>query len=364
MKNNVIRAVVIGGLGLVSLAMPVEAIASDKNTRPEANQLLEKENKTEIEARYLLASISSELKKQEREIDSLLAEMTAVQSEVDGVEKQIENLEKKNREKRFKELNSAEMTVNKKMKKIVSWSSEPLIKVNKGTKTAAQLEKIKKELTAEQLKNSQATKKLEKEVKEKLTTLDSLAAKLEAVKTKSERTKLEKELAVVQLAAKTTDAQSSKEFEETSSSKDDESHSSANNKANRQKKHREETTSISRQDIKQKAVDLRGTPYQFGGMTSNGFDSSGFIAYVFEEVATIHLPHDAGSQYAAVKKILKKEVKAGDLVFFSQTGSIDHVGIYLGEDNFIGAQPSSGVAIKELTSDHWRKHIIGYGRVD
>ncbi|MDN6626908.1 MAG: hypothetical protein L0K82_06800, partial [Pisciglobus halotolerans] len=65
MKNNVIRAVVIGGLGLISLAMPFEAVASDKNTKPEANQLLEKENKTETEACYLLASISSELKKQE-----------------------------------------------------------------------------------------------------------------------------------------------------------------------------------------------------------------------------------------------------------------------------------------------------------
>ena len=367
MNNNVIRAVVISGLGLVTLVTPIDAVASDNNTKLEANQLLEKENKTETEAHYLLASISSEQKKQEWEIDSLLTEMTVVQSEVDGIEKQIVDLEKKNteeKEKEVKKINSDVITISGKNRETVSLNSVPLIKVNKGYKTALQLEKIKKELAATQLKNNQATEKLEKEIKGKSAKLDTLAAKLEVIKTKLEQTKLEKESAVVQLAAKKADVQTSNELEETSSLKKNDFYFSGNYKNNVKEQQREKKSAILWQDIKQKALNLRGTPYKFEGITSEGFDSSGFIAYIFEEVASVYLPHDVNSQHAAVKEIPKEEAEAGDLIFFSQTGSIDHVGIYLGEDSFISAQSSSGVSIKKITSDYWGKYIIGYGRVD
>ena len=80
-----------------------------------------------------------------------------------------------------------------------------------------------------------------------------------------------------------------------------------------------------------------GVPYVYGGASpSEGFDCSGFVYYVFAKQG-ISLPRTADDQ-ALVGMDVNGELQPGDLVFFSADGyEINHVGIYVGNDEFIHA---------------------------
>ncbi|SIO02907.1 Cell wall-associated hydrolase, NlpC family [Carnobacterium alterfunditum] len=102
-----------------------------------------------------------------------------------------------------------------------------------------------------------------------------------------------------------------------------------------------------------------GTPYLWGGTSTNGFDCSGFTSYVFAKVG-ITLPRTAAAQYASSTKVTNPQ--PGDLVFFKDGGSISHVGIYVGNGQFVGSQSSTGVAYTSVSSSYWGPKIVGYGR--
>lgn len=106
-----------------------------------------------------------------------------------------------------------------------------------------------------------------------------------------------------------------------------------------------------------------GVPYVFGGTSPSGFDCSGYVRYVFAN-AGIYLPRTADAQYEVGTPISRAELVPGDLVFFStyEYGP-SHVGIYLGDGNFINASSSRGVAIDSLHSGYWGSCYIGARRV-
>ena len=108
------------------------------------------------------------------------------------------------------------------------------------------------------------------------------------------------------------------------------------------------------------AKNLIGTPYVYGGSTPAGFDCSGFTMYCYAK-AGISLTHNAQAQYNQTKSVSTKDIKKGDLVFFgSGTGSITHVGIYVGNGKFIHS-PQTGeyVRIDSLSS---RSNFVGATR--
>jgi len=110
------------------------------------------------------------------------------------------------------------------------------------------------------------------------------------------------------------------------------------------------------------AKQYTGVPYKFGGTTTNGFDCSGYVGYVYNKVGT-KLPRTAASMYS-VSSIVKKPVP-GDLVFFKNTykKGISHVGIFMGENNFISATSSKGVAVVSLSNSYWKGKFAGSGSV-
>ena len=106
-----------------------------------------------------------------------------------------------------------------------------------------------------------------------------------------------------------------------------------------------------------------GVPYVFGGTTPNGFDCSGYVRYVFAN-AGIYLPRTADAQYECGYPVSTAELVPGDLVFFSTyEAGASHVGIYLGDGNFINASSSRGVSIASLYSSYWGSCYIGARRV-
>ncbi|WP_375534275.1 NlpC/P60 family protein [Alteribacillus sp. HJP-4] len=103
-----------------------------------------------------------------------------------------------------------------------------------------------------------------------------------------------------------------------------------------------------------------GTPYQWGGTTSTGFDCSGFIQNVFSENGK-QLPRttsqlwDAGTNVASPSK--------GDLVFFETRTGASHVGMYVGNNKFIHSGSSTGVTITDMDNTYWKSKYLGAKQV-
>lgn len=121
-------------------------------------------------------------------------------------------------------------------------------------------------------------------------------------------------------------------------------------------------SSIISRRIIQTSMNYMGVPYVFGGNTPSGFDCSGYVRYVYAKVG-IYLPRMADEQYYAGSPISTTEMRPGDLVFFSTyTYGPSHVGIYLGDGQFIHASSSYGVSIASLGSSYWTATYIGARR--
>ena len=105
------------------------------------------------------------------------------------------------------------------------------------------------------------------------------------------------------------------------------------------------STSTRVKTVLQRAFALLGTPYRWGGSSPDGgFDCSGLVQYVFSGFAGRALPRST-AQWARAS--LPRDIgllQRGDLVFFNTSGtSFSHMGIYLGNRQFVHAPSSGGV---------------------
>ncbi|PSL48518.1 cell wall-associated NlpC family hydrolase [Salsuginibacillus halophilus] len=105
-----------------------------------------------------------------------------------------------------------------------------------------------------------------------------------------------------------------------------------------------------------------GTPYQYGGTSTSGFDCSGFTQHAYAQ-AGIDLPRTAAQQYNVGSSVSRSDLQPGDLVFFSHGSGIGHNGIYIGGNQFMHAASSSGVSIDSMSNTYWSPRYVGAKRV-
>ena len=114
------------------------------------------------------------------------------------------------------------------------------------------------------------------------------------------------------------------------------------------------------------AQSLLGVPYRYGGNSpDSGFDCSGFVDHVFRHVSGIDLPRSSIDISHRGRFVSREDLQVGDLVFFNTLRrKFSHVGIYLGDGNFIHAPSSGGsIRIDELTNPYWRTSYNGARRI-
>ncbi len=110
-----------------------------------------------------------------------------------------------------------------------------------------------------------------------------------------------------------------------------------------------------------KALELVGSPYEFGGNKPNGFDHSGFVQYVFSEVNKLDLPRTSNEQWRVGMEVDTAGIKSGDVLFF-QGSNVRLSGIYIDNGVFV-IVTTNGVAVVDLeTSDDWKSRLLGARR--
>ncbi|MBI2402921.1 MAG: C40 family peptidase [Gemmatimonadetes bacterium] len=114
-------------------------------------------------------------------------------------------------------------------------------------------------------------------------------------------------------------------------------------------------------DVVRTAIDVMGSPYTWGGSDANGYDCSGLIQYAYGQHGII-LPRISRDQVRMGKAVEPRleVLRPGDILGFSVEGDrVTHVGLYLGEGQFIHSA-SGGVKLSSLSaldgdSQWWRR---------
>lgn len=111
-------------------------------------------------------------------------------------------------------------------------------------------------------------------------------------------------------------------------------------------------------DIKSKIMDQyatwKGVRYRLGGDSKRGIDCSAFVQRTFREQFGLDLPRSTSEQQDTGRQIQRTKLRIGDLVLFRAGSTGRHVGIYLGNDQFVHASTSSGVTISSLNDSYWK----------
>ncbi|WP_317930244.1 NlpC/P60 family protein [Halioxenophilus sp. WMMB6] len=120
---------------------------------------------------------------------------------------------------------------------------------------------------------------------------------------------------------------------------------------------------IQRQQLLDHFQQWRGTPYRYGGLSQQGVDCSGFVFITFQKVFAQTLPRTTQALTTTGQAVPLAQAKVGDLLIFHTGNKQRHVGIYIGNNQFIHASTSQGVITSSLTTHYWRSAYRGTRRV-
>ena len=118
-----------------------------------------------------------------------------------------------------------------------------------------------------------------------------------------------------------------------------------------------------KEDIRKQITDFAltylNTPYIWGSTGPKSFDCSGFVNYVYKEIATVQLPRTSYNIAKLKNKVEKDDLQIGDIIYFETTKKkrISHVGIYIGDNKFVHASSAKKkVVISEIEGFYKRAY--------
>jgi len=116
-----------------------------------------------------------------------------------------------------------------------------------------------------------------------------------------------------------------------------------------------------REELVRTTRSFLGVPYRWGGTNDNGFDCSG-LTMVSYRLNGLNLPRVSRNQFKKGRYVPKSKLQKGDLVFFATAGGkrVTHVGMYIGDGNFIHA-PRTGktVRVASLSNNFFKRTYVG-----
>ncbi|MCK5919649.1 MULTISPECIES: NlpC/P60 family protein [Alcanivorax] len=101
--------------------------------------------------------------------------------------------------------------------------------------------------------------------------------------------------------------------------------------------------------------DWKGVPYRYGGLSPRGVDCSGFVYLTFLSRLGMEVPRTTLELLKSGEKIRRDEIQVGDLVFFRTGPGNRHVGIYMGNGDFLHASSSQGVMTSSMSNPYWHR---------
>jgi len=115
--------------------------------------------------------------------------------------------------------------------------------------------------------------------------------------------------------------------------------------------------------VSQIAQSMVGAPYRYGGSTPEGFDCSGLVYFAYVK-AGVPVPRTAADLRRHSKRVPERQLRPGDLLFFDTSWRSGHVGIYVGDGQFVHA-PSSGKRVTRgsIKEGYFAKQLKEAGRL-
>jgi peptidoglycan endopeptidase LytE len=106
------------------------------------------------------------------------------------------------------------------------------------------------------------------------------------------------------------------------------------------------------------AMGFLGAPYRLGGSSVTGVDCSGFVKKIYQ-FFNIDLPRTAFEQSHVGMRVARHELAEGDLLFFNTRKTVGHVGIYIGNNEFVHASSrKKGVRVDNLNTPYYDRRFI------
>lgn len=125
------------------------------------------------------------------------------------------------------------------------------------------------------------------------------------------------------------------------------------------------TTGVTGADVVAYAKQFLGYPYVYATAGPDSFDCSGFTSYVYKHFGYNISRSSSAQQYEGVN-VSKENLQPGDIIIFLNTGrtAVGHVGIYIGNNQFIHASSSTtGVIISDLDSANYPQRYVTARRI-
>jgi peptidoglycan DL-endopeptidase LytE len=106
------------------------------------------------------------------------------------------------------------------------------------------------------------------------------------------------------------------------------------------------------------AMGFLGAPYRLGGSSVTGIDCSAFVKKIYQ-FFNIDLPRTAFEQYHVGMRVARNDLTEGDLIFFKTRKPVGHVGIYIGNNQFVhAASRKKGVRVDDLNQPYYDRRFI------